>query len=168
MINMKIKLAIVVATLFAAGALAALNVDHEAKRVQGVLEEYASAMSSMDERRIGKVLAGEDLSVFEGPTSEPNFGWEDYRTNHLAKEFEIIDKHHYAISEPSIIVDQTLGFAKFNYETRAKLRGRNGTSVEVETRGVGSAVVRREGEEWKILHLNTFRQYIGEVGAPPG
>jgi ketosteroid isomerase-like protein len=166
MLTLKTKLIIVIATLLAAGTMAALGVNQEAKRIEGLLEAYAAAMSSMDEKRIGKVLAGNDLSVFESPSSEPNFGWDDYRTNHLAKEFEIIEKHTYSISDPEVVVDRTLGFARFNYGARAKLRGRNGATVEVESRGVGTAVVRREGEEWKILHLNTYRQYIGEVAAP--
>lgn len=165
MITWKKKLVVVIATLFAAGAMAALNVNPDAKKVEHLLGAYSSAMSSMDMGRIGAVLAGDDLSVFEGPDSEPNFGWDDYRTNHLAKEFAIIKTHRYTIAEPDVVVDRELGFARFKYDTRVTLRGRDGASVEVETRGIGSAVVRREGEEWKILHLNTHRQYIGEVGA---
>ena len=167
MIVRKTKLLVVVTTLAAAGTMATLRANPDAKQVEHVLGTYAEAMSSMDHALIGAVLAGDDLSVFEGPDAQPNFGWEDYRTNHLAKEFAIVQSHRYTISEPEVIVDQTLGFARFKYDTRAKLRGKDGSTVEVETRGIGSAVVRREGEEWKILHLNTYRQYIGEVAAVP-
>lgn len=161
----KTKLLVVVATLTVAGAMAALRANPEAKQVERALGTYADAMSSMDYALIGAVLAGEDLSVFEGPDAEPNFGWEDYRTNHLAKEFAIVQSHRYTISDPEVVVDQTLAFARFKYDTRAKLRGKDGSTVEVETRGIGTAVARREGEEWKILHLTTYRQYIGEVAA---
>ena len=59
----------------------------QAEAVKTVLNEYAAAAAQSDVDGMATyVVQSDDFTIVEG--SHPNWGWADYRDNHLKPEFE--------------------------------------------------------------------------------
>jgi len=67
----------------------------ESEDVVQTLKSYAAAVQSKDIDEIEKyVVTSEDFTVFEG--GHINWGWPDYRNNHLAPELEAFLEFQYS------------------------------------------------------------------------
>ncbi|WP_444922423.1 hypothetical protein ACJJID_08985 [Microbulbifer sp. CnH-101-G] len=158
------KLILTFSVVFLSGALAAYNNFSDEKMVEKTLMNYAEGMSLLDFNKIKLATVGNsDLSVFEGPEPKPNYGWDDYQNNHLKNEFSIIKNLDYNISDTKIFISDELATATFNYKSEALLQSGDGPEVLVGTYGIGTAVLKLDDHNWKILHLHTSRQHIGEI-----
>ena len=116
-----------------------------------ILQAYAEAIDAEDMVAMeALVLADERFSVIEG--GHANWGWVDYRDNHLGPEFasERISFHTYGYSDINVRVGHVFAYATFSYAFEATLDGE-----PYNKEGLGTAVLRRTADGWRITHLQT-------------
>lgn len=120
-----------------------------AEHVRDVLTKNAAAFESGDLAALDKLWAGdESVTVFE--SGHANYGWEDYRNNHLAPELKEMKNVKYALSDIRAKVSGATAWATFKYALSGDAAGRR-----VEVSGLGTAVLERRGQEWRIVHWHT-------------
>lgn len=129
----------------ASGSTAAQD---QAGHVRDVLERNAAAFERGDMAALDKVWAGDPwVAVFEG--GHANYGWVDYRDNHLAPELKGMKNFRYSLSDVRKVSGET-AWATFRYALLADTSGRR-----VDVKGLGTAVLERRGQEWRIVHWHT-------------
>jgi hypothetical protein len=89
-----------------------------------------------------------EVTVFE--SGHANYGWEDYRDNHLKPEIEEMKNVQYRLSDIKARVDRKIAWATFKYTISANVGERR-----VEGGGLGTAVLENRGSGWKIIHWHT-------------
>ncbi len=116
------------------------------------LMAYADAIASESVDEMANYVAadGKDFTIFEG--SGANYGWSDYRDHHLAPEFANPDLtfHTYKYND---IITQSAGdvaFSTFSIEMAYTYKGEDKSKT-----GRGTAILKRFGDTWKIVHLHT-------------
>ena len=120
-----------------------------AEHVREVLTRNAAAFERGDLAALDKLWAGDEtVTVFE--SGHANYGWADYRDNHLAPEIKEMKNVKYAISDIRAKVSGATAWATFKYALSADLGERR-----VEVAGLGTAVLERRGQEWRIVHWHT-------------
>ena len=120
-----------------------------AEHVREVLEQYAAAVERGDMAAITKLWANdESVTVFEG--GHANYGWADYRDNHLGPELKEMKNVKYTLSDVRAKVASTTAWATFRYALSADAGGRR-----VEGVGLGTAVLERRGQDWRIVHWHS-------------
>jgi ketosteroid isomerase-like protein len=135
----------------------------QAGHVRDVLERNAAAFERGDMAALDKIWAGDPwVAVFEGGHS--NYGWADYRDNHLAPELKGMKNFRYSLSDVRVRVSGETAWATFRYALLADTSGRR-----VDVRGLGTAVLERRGQEWRIVHWHTSapRQGPAQPGPTP-
>jgi ketosteroid isomerase-like protein len=136
----------------AAGAMCA----HEPTRGKGddpairdVLLRNTKAFEAGDLQMADGVWAHDsDVTVFEN--GHANYGWEDYRDNHLKPEIEEMKNVRYELSDIKTRVDGKTAWATFKYTISADLKERH-----VDGAGLGTAVLEKRNGGWKIVHWHT-------------
>ena len=88
------------------------------------------------------------VTVFE--SGHANYGWEDYRDNHLKPEIEEMKNVRYRLTDVETHVERKTAWATFKYTISAKVGERT-----VEGAGLGTAVLENRGSGWKIVHWHT-------------
>jgi ketosteroid isomerase-like protein len=119
--------------------------------VTSVLSKYSAAIAAMDVDAMAMyVVASDDFSIIEG--SHPNWGWADYRDNHLKPEFEsdVIEIKSYAYRDFQVSAMHMIAYATFKVSLEATVRGE-----EITRERMGTAILIRTKEGWKIRHLHT-------------
>lgn len=122
--------------------------------------------------RNAKGFEGGDLSTLDGlwahdagvtvfESGHANYGWEDYRDNHLKPELEEMKNVQYRLSDIKTNVDRKSAWATFKYTISARVGERN-----VEGAGLGTAVLENRGSGWKIVHWHTSAPRRNP-GSPP-
>lgn len=91
---------------------------------------------------------GADLTVFEN--GKANYGWTDYRDNHLAPEMKEFKNTRYELLNLKTKVDDKTAWATFNY----KISGDIGTR-HFDGGGLGTAVLEKINGNWKIVHWHS-------------
>ncbi|HEY0050949.1 MAG TPA: nuclear transport factor 2 family protein, partial [Pyrinomonadaceae bacterium] len=92
----------------------------EEKAVRDVLTKEAAAVEKGDLAALDKLWANdESVTVFE--SGHANYGWADYRNNHLAPELKEFKNTKYAFSDLRIKVDGKTAWATFKYTIAADL-----------------------------------------------
>jgi hypothetical protein len=152
-------------TLAAAGLIAheptpapaATNAD---AAVRDILLRNAKGFEAGDLQMLDRLWAHEaDVTVFE--SGHANYGWEDYRDNHLKPEIEEMKNVQYRLSDIKTSVDRKIAWATFKYAISANVGERR-----VEGAGLGTAVLENRGSGWKIVHWHTSAPRR-TPGAPP-
>ena len=117
-----------------------------------VLLAYAQAINAKDVAAMGRLVAvrGKDFTVFEG--SGANTGWADYRDHHLVPEFANPDLvfHTYAFENIKTRRDGDLAFSTFSIKMVYTYKGEKKSRT-----GRGTAILTRDADAWKIVHLHT-------------
>jgi len=117
-----------------------------------VLLAWAQAIGDKDIAAMGKLVMDKanDFTVFEG--SGVNTGWADYRDNHLAPEFANPDLvfQTYAFDNISTSQDGDLAYSIFSIKMVYTYKGEKKSRT-----GRGTAVMVRDGDTWKLVHLHT-------------
>lgn len=150
----KIMVAVLVLAVFAAvvGFNFYANVSaqtDEAKAVTGVLTREAAAVEKGDLAALDKLWANsEDVTVFE--SGHANYGWTDYRNNHLAPELKEFKNTKYAFSDLKVKVDGKTAWATFKYTLSADIGAQ-----KVESGGLGTAVLEKREGRWQIVHWHS-------------
>lgn len=122
---------------------------NEVKAVTDVLTREAQAVEKGDLAALDKIWANsEDVTVFE--SGHANYGWTDYRNNHLAPELKEFKNTKYAFSDLKVKVDGKTAWATFKYSLSADIGTRN-----IQSGGLGTAVLEKRGGRWQIVHWHS-------------
>ncbi len=123
----------------------------ESEDVVQTLKSYAAAVQSKDIDEIEKyVITSEDFTVFEG--GHINWGWPDYRDNHLAPELKAFLEFQYNYQNIKAQVLGDMAYATLKYNIAIKMKER-----EVSGEGLATAVLIKKAGRWKIQHMHTSR-----------
>lgn len=133
------------------GAFAQQNNDNQAAAVTETLNKYAAAVQSKNLSEVEKyTVAGEAFSMFEG--SHINWGWMDYRDNHLGPELKEFKSIQYSFSDIKTHMSSDMAYATFKSHIAVKMEAR-----EVEGESLATAILMKTAEGWKIQHMHTSR-----------
>lgn len=145
-------------TIFAAVGAIALGLNFfapasaqtsEEKAVRDVLTKEAMAVEKGDLAALDKIWANdESVTVFE--SGHANYGWTDYRNNHLAPELKEFKNIKYAFSDLKVKVDGKTAWATFKYALSADFKER-----KIESGGLGTAVLEKRQGKWVIVHWHS-------------
>lgn len=119
------------------------------EEVRKVLQQNALGFEKGDFKSLDALWAhSSNVTVFE--SGHANYGWEDYRDNHLKPEVEEMKNVSYKLSniEPKVSADTA--WATFKYTIAADYKG-----SRVDAAGLGTAVLEKDKEGWKIVHWHT-------------
>jgi ketosteroid isomerase-like protein len=100
-----------------------------------------------------KVWSNDDtLVVFE--QGHANYGWKDYRDNHLAPEMAEMKNTKYALDDIRIHLAGKTAWATFKYTIAADVMD-NGKQRHVDGGGLGTAVLEQRDGRWQIVHWHS-------------
>ncbi len=121
--------------------------DEEA--VRSALLQNATGFERNDLGALNKVWANdESVTVFE--SGHANYGWADYRDNHLVPEMAEFKNTKYTLTDIKARVDGKTAWATFKYSISADFKDRH-----VEGSGLGTAVLEKRDGRWQIVHWHT-------------
>ena len=122
----------------------------EAQKIRKVLAAYSKAVSKGDIERMGTFFTGKSFSVVEG--KHANWGWQDYRDNHLIPEFssERFKFLDYKISNIRVGEGHMLSYAVYDFEIFYELDGE-----QKNKKGMGTAILESKKGDWLIRHIHT-------------
>ncbi|MBA3784819.1 MAG: nuclear transport factor 2 family protein [Acidobacteria bacterium] len=121
----------------------------EEKAVVEVLRQNATAFAKNDLATLDKVWANDEaVTVFEN--GHANYGWSDYRNNHLAPEMKEIKNTKYALSDIKVKIDSKTAWATFKYTISGDADGKH-----FDGGGLGTAILEKRGGRWQIVHWHS-------------
>lgn len=117
--------------------------------VRDTLVAYHAALTTGDMEQIEAfVVTDERFAMVEG--KHTNWGWADYRDNHLKPELDGLQKVDLTLDIREIQVDGGLAFASFTYAITPK-----GDPDTDYGSARATAILVREDGSWLIRHLHT-------------
>jgi ketosteroid isomerase-like protein len=117
--------------------------------VQAVLTRYSEATVRRDLAAVEQCfVTTDDFLIVE--SSYPNFGWDDYKRNHLVPELETIEDLQYRADLIQCHVTDQLAYGVFKFAASGVNQG-NRRTVE----GLGTVVLVPSDDGWKIRHWAT-------------
>lgn len=117
--------------------------------VAAVLMRNAQGFETGDLAMLDTLWANDEgVTVFE--SGYANYGWADYRDHHLKPEIDEMKNVKYALSDIKTRVSGNTAWATFKYALSADLKERH-----VDANGLGTAVLEKRGNDWKIVHWHT-------------
>ncbi len=120
-----------------------------AEHVREVLVQSTTAFERADMAALEKTWANDaSVTVFE--SGHANYGWADYRDNHLGPEMKEMKNTKYTLSDIKIKVSGDTAWATFKYTISAEVGARH-----VDGAGLGTAVLEKRGQDWKIVHWHS-------------
>ncbi len=130
-------------------AAAAIAAGDPAADVANLLRANARAFEQHDMKTLDKIWShGHDVTVFENGYA--NYGWADYRDHHLRPEVEEMKNVKYELSDIRARVSGAAAWATFRYTIHAEYHGQT-----IDGAGLGTAVVEKASDGWKIVHWHT-------------
>ncbi len=121
--------------------------------VRDALLKSASSFEKNDLATATQVWANdESLTVFE--SGHANYGWVDYRDNHLGPEMREMKNTKYAFSDIKIHMAGKTAWATFKYTIAADVTD-NGKQRHVDGGGLGTAVFEQRDGQWRIVHWHS-------------
>ena len=128
--------------------------------VRDVLMQNAAAFERGDMATLNKLWANdESVTVFE--SGHANYGWADYRDNHLKPEMAEMKNTKYAITDIKPRIAGNTAWATFKYTISAQLKERH-----VEASGLGTAVLEKRDARWQIVHWHTSNSRRAPAASP--
>jgi ketosteroid isomerase-like protein len=120
-----------------------------ANAVRVVLQRNAEAFERGDMRALDSIWAADDsVTVFED--GHANYGWTDYRENHLKPEMAEMKNVQYRLSDIKPRVDGKTAWATFKYTIEADVEGKR-----IAGGGLGTAILEKRRCDWKIVHWHS-------------
>lgn len=117
--------------------------------VVNVLLQNAKGFETGDLKLLDGLWANDDgVTVFEN--GHANYGWADYREHHLKPELEEMKNVRYQLTDIKTRVAGNTAWATFKYSISADLNDRH-----VDGGGLGTAVLEKRSNDWKIVHWHT-------------
>jgi ketosteroid isomerase-like protein len=125
----------------------------EEAAVRDALLKSASTFEKNDLAEATKVWVNDDsLTVFE--SGHANYGWADYRDNHLGPEMREMKNTKYAFSDIKIHLAGKTAWTTFKYAISADV-GEAGKTRHVDGGGLGTAVLEQRDGQWRIVHWHS-------------
>ncbi len=122
---------------------------NEEKAVADVLRQNATAFAKNDMATMEKIwVMDESLTIFE--SGHANYGWPDYRDNHLAPEMKEMKNTKYEFSDIKAKVSGSLAYATMKYTISGDSDGKHFDSA-----GLATAVLEKSGGKWRIVHWHS-------------
>ena len=132
------------------GAFAQTN---DEAAVREVLIRSASSFAKNDLAEAAKVWANdESLTIFE--SGHANYGWADYRDNHLVPEMGEMKNTKYEFSDLKIHLAGKTAWATLKYTIAADVT-ENGKQRHVDGGGLGTAILEQRDGQWRIVHWHS-------------
>jgi ketosteroid isomerase-like protein len=94
----------------------------------------------------------ESLTVFE--QGHANYGWADYRDNHLGPEMREMKNTKYGLADMKIHLVGKTAWATFSYTISANVMD-NGKERHIDGGGLGTAVLENREGQWRIVHWHS-------------
>ena len=121
--------------------------------VRDALMKSASSFAQNDMAAATQVWVNdESLTVFE--SGHANYGWADYRDNHLGPEMREMKNTAYAFSDIKIHLAGKTAWATFKYTIAADVT-ENGKQRHVDGGGLGTAILEQREGHWRIVHWHS-------------
>ena len=121
--------------------------------VRAALLKSASTFEKNELAEATKVWVNDDsLTVFE--SGHANYGWADYRDNHLGPEMREMKNTKYAFSDIKIHLAGKTAWATFKYTISADVMS-NGQQRHVDGGGLGTAILENRDGQWRIVHWHS-------------
>lgn len=121
--------------------------------VRDALLKSASTFEKNDLAEATKVWVNDDsLTVFESGFA--NYGWHDYRDNHLGPEMGEMKNTKYALSDIKIHLAGKTAWATLKYTIAADVMD-NGKTRHVDGAGLATAVLENRDGQWRIVHWHS-------------
>lgn len=105
----------------------------------------------------------ESLMVFE--QGHANYGWTDYRDNHLAPEMREIKNTKYQFSDIHVHLAGKTAWATLKYTISGDVV-ENGKERHVEGGGLGTAMLEERQGRWQIVHWHSSAPRRAPTAAP--
>lgn len=119
------------------------------KLVREVLTQNTTAFANNDLATLDKIWANDEaVTVFEN--GHANYGWLDYRNNHLAPEMKEMKNVKYESSDMKVNVGGKMAWASFKYTISGDSGGKH-----FESGGLGTAIMEKRGGRWRIVHWHS-------------
>lgn len=145
---MKDRLIILAAVVVSCWSVAtAQNNDETA--VRDVLTQNSTAFEKADIATMDRIWAN-DEGVIVIENGHANYGWLDYRNNHLAPEMKEFKNTKYTLSDIKVTVDGRTAWATFKYAIAGELGNR-----KIEGGGLGTAIFSKRDDRWMIVHWHS-------------
>ena len=151
----KTRIAVVVALIIAFVAafgvkLSSTAAPHgEEEHVREALMQSTAGFEQGDMTVLNKVWANdESVTVFE--SGHANYGWADYRDNHLMPEMKEMKNTKYTLSDLKVKMAGSTAWSTFKYTISADVGARH-----VDGGGLGTAVLEKREGRWQIVHWHS-------------
>jgi ketosteroid isomerase-like protein len=132
--------------------------------VRDALLASATSFEKNDVAAATKVWVNdESLTVFE--SGHANYGWKDYRDNHLMPEMGEMKNTKYGFSDIKIHVAGNTAWATLKYTISADMMD-NGKTRHIEGGGLGTAILEKRDGRWQIVHWHSSAPRRATVPAP--
>ncbi len=129
------------------GSVSAQSKDE--KQVREVLAQNTTAFANNDMPTLDKIWAHDEaVTVFEN--GHANYGWPDYRNNHLAPEMKEITNTKYASSDIKVKISGKTAWATFKYTISGDSDGKH-----FDSGGLGTAILEKRSGHWVIVHWHS-------------
>lgn len=137
----------VLALLVFAGIAAAQS--REETLVREVLKKNTDAFARNDMVTLDEIWANDEaVTVFEN--GHANYGWLDYRNNHLGPEMKEITNTKYSSSDIKVKISGKTAWATFKYAISGDSNGRH-----FDSGGLGTAILEKRNGKWMIVHWHS-------------
>ncbi len=122
---------------------------NEEKAVADALRRNATAFANNDMATMEKIwVMDKSLTIFE--SGHANYGWVDYRDNHLGPEMKEMKNTKYEYSDIRAKVSGSMAYATMKYTISGDSEGKHFDSA-----GLATAVLEKSGGKWRILHWHS-------------
>ena len=151
-INAALLVAIVTALVCGIAAGSSAQTNDEAA-VREALNQAAISFEKNDIAMASRVW-GDDESVTVFESGHANYGWKDYRDNHLVPEMTEMKNTKYAFSDMSVHLAGNTAWATMKYTIAADVPDGSKTR-HIEGGGLATAILERRDGRWQIIHWHS-------------
>lgn len=153
---------IVVAAFVASSVALASAQDEQAEAIKTWLKGYDEAFVAKDLEKLATFYHPE-VTIFEG--GGVNRGWADHRDHHLGPELKQFQNLQFSHSNTVVrMLGRDAAYVTSEYSIKARMAER-----EIDSGGLETLIVIREGAGWKIRHSHTSsRRRPAASGASSG
>ena len=121
--------------------------------IREALLKSATAFERNDLLGAASVWANdESLTIFE--SGHANYGWADYRDNHLVPEMGEMKNTRYTLSDMKIHLAGNTAWATLKYTIAADVT-EMGKPRHVDGGGLATAVLEKRDGQWRIVHWHS-------------
>jgi len=146
--TMKRSNLICILTVFVFAGFASAQSKDE-KLILEILKQNTVSFAKNDMQTLDKIWANDEaVIVFENGYA--NYGWSDYRNNHLGPEMKEMTNVKYESADVKVHVAGKMAYATFKYTISGDSNGRH-----FDSGGLGTTVLEKRSGKWLIVHWHS-------------